>query len=342
MTLEQRILGKARELGFDVCGFSRAERPQRAEYFKEWLARGMAGTMTYLNRSAERRVNPELVLPGIRSVVSVGQSYFTGFLPDEIRTDPSRGIIASYAWGQDYHELMGHALEELAEFVQSLSADAKTKAYVDTGPVLEREAAERAGLGFIGKNTMLIHPRLGSNLFLGEILTTVDLTPSPPPRQMPSCGSCTRCVDICPTHALPAAHVMDARLCISYLTIEFRGSVPLELRPKMGNHIFGCDDCQICCPWVKRFSTPTRQTAYENVLNRKAPRLVELAKLTEFEFLEMFKGSPVLRPKYEGFLRNVAVAIGNWKTPEARAALSPLLRHESGLVREHAEWAASQ
>ena len=142
--------------------------------------------MTYLNRSAERRVNPELVLPGIRSVVSVGQSYFTGFLPDEIRTDPSRGIIASYAWGQDYHELMGHALEELAEFVQSLSADAKTKAYVDTGPVLEREAAERAGLGFIGKNTMLIHPRLGSNLFLGEILTTVDLTPSPPPRQMPS------------------------------------------------------------------------------------------------------------------------------------------------------------
>jgi epoxyqueuosine reductase len=339
MTLEQRISGRARELGFELCGISRAERPARAEFFKDWLVQGMAGNMTYLNRSAERRVTPELVLPGVKSVISVGQSYFTGFLPEEIRKDPSRGIIASYAWGDDYHELMGHALEELAEFVQSLSADVKTKAYVDTGPVLERETAERAGLGFIGKNTMLIHPKLGSNLFLGEILTTLELAPSSPPKSKPSCGSCTRCLDVCPTHALPEAHVMDARLCISYLTIEFRGAIPLELRPKMGNHIFGCDDCQTCCPWVQRFSTPTRQRAYENVIERKAPKLADLAKLSEAEFLEMFKGSPVLRPKYEGFLRNVAVAIGNWKSVEARGALEPLLKHESAIVREHAEWA---
>lgn len=339
MTLEQRISGKARELGFDLCGISRAERPGRAEMFTEWLAQGMAGTMTYLNRSAERRVTPELVLPGVKSVISVGQSYFTGFLPEELRTDPSRGIIASYAWGQDYHELMGHALEELAEFVQSLSGDVKTKAYVDTGPILEREVAERAGLGFIGKNTMLIHPKLGSNLFLGEVLTTLELAPTPLPKSMPSCGSCTKCQTVCPTHAFPSEYVLDSRLCISYLTIEFRGAIPLELRPKMGNHIFGCDDCQTCCPWVQRFSTPSRQRAYENVIERKAPKLAELAKLSEAEFLEMFKGSPVLRPKYEGFLRNVAVAIGNWKSEEALAALQPLLKHECTLIREHAEWA---
>jgi epoxyqueuosine reductase len=302
----------------------------------------MAGTMTYLNRSAERRVTPKLVLPGVKSVISVGQSYFSGFLPDEIRKDPSRGIIASYAWGQDYHDLMGHLLEELAEFVQFLATDVDTKAYVDTGPVLEREMAERAGLGFIGKNTMLIHPKMGSQFFLGEILTTLELEPSPPLRNLPSCGSCTRCLDICPTHALPTAHVLDARLCISYLTIEFRGSIPVELRSKMGNHIFGCDDCQTCCPWVNRFSTPTQQKAYENVLERKAPKLADLAKLTESEFLEMFKGSPVLRPKYEGMMRNVAVAIGNWKSPDARRALDPLLIHESPLVRAHAVWAASQ
>ena len=335
------ISAKARELGFDLCGFSRAEHSLREPHVRKWLADGMAGNMTYLNRSAERRINPELVLPGVKSVISVGQSYFTGFLPEEIRTDPSRGIIASYAWGQDYHDLMGHALEELAEFVQSHGVDAKTKAYVDTGPVLEREVAERAGLGFVGKNTLLIHPKMGSNLFLGEILTTLELEPSPLPKKV-SCGSCTRCLDVCPTHAFPSAYVLDSRLCISYLTIELRGSIPVDLRAKMGNHIFGCDDCQTCCPWVNRFSTSTRQQAYANTIERKAPKLVELAKLREADYLEMFKGSAVLRPKYEGFMRNVAVAIGNWKSADAEIALQPLLKHESELVREHAEFSLTR
>ncbi|NUO18866.1 tRNA epoxyqueuosine(34) reductase QueG [bacterium] len=332
------ISAKARELGFDLCGVSRAVPSPHGEQVRTWLANGMAGRMTYLNRSAERRINPELVLPGVASVISVGQSYFTGFLPDEIRNDPSRGIIASYAWGQDYHDLMGHALEELAEFVQSLSFDVKTKAYVDTGPVLEREVAARAGLGFIGKNTLLIHPKMGSNVFLGEILTTLELEPSRPPKRV-SCGSCSRCLDVCPTHAFPSAYVLDSRLCISYLTIELRGSIPVDLRAKMGNHIFGCDDCQTCCPWVNRFSTHTRQQAYANTIERKAPKLAELAKLSGAEFVEMFRGSAVLRPKYEGFMRNVAVAIGNWNTEDAIVALEPLLKHESELVREHAEWA---
>lgn len=338
MTPEQQILTKARELGFDLCGFAQATVPLRGEKYREWLAAGMAGTMTYLNRTVERRTDPEKVLPGVKTIISVGQSYFTGFLPEEIRNDPSRGIIASYAWGQDYHDLMGHALEELAEFVQGLGVDAQTKAYVDTGPVLEREVAERAGLGFIGKNTLLIHPKMGSQLFLGEILTTLELEPSPLPR-LPSCGSCTKCLDVCPTHAFPSAYVLDSRLCISYLTIEYRGSIPIPLREKMGNHVFGCDDCQTCCPWVNRFSTPTRQQAYENVLERKAPKLASLARLNEAEFNELFCGSAVLRPKYEGFMRNVAVALGNWKSRDALDALLPLLMHESEVVREHAEWA---
>lgn len=334
---EQRIVERAKALGFDLCGFARPLPSARGKHVREWLAAGMAGTMTYLNRSVERRLNPELVLRGVKSIISVGQSYFTGFLPDEIRRDPSRGLIASYAWGDDYHDLMGHALHELAEFVSSLG-DCATKVYVDTGPLLEREVAEQAGLGFVGKNTLLIHPKMGSQLFLGEIVTTLELTPSSPLRT-PSCGSCTNCLTVCPTHAFPSAFVLDARLCISYLTIEYRGSIPLELRAKMGNHIFGCDECQTCCPWVKRFSSPTRQKAYENVLERKAPKLADLARLGEAEYQTMFARSPVLRPKYEGFMRNIAVALGNWRSLEARNALEPLLQHESALVREHAEWA---
>ncbi len=337
-SISDLISAKARDLGFDLCGFARALPSDRGDFVRNWLADGMAGNMTYLNRSVERRLNPELVLPGVKSVISVGQSYFTGFLPDEIRRDPSRGIIASYAWGQDYHDLMGHALEELAEFVQGLGVDAKTKAYVDTGPVLERDVAARAGWGFIGKNMLLIHPKMGSQLFLGEILTTLELPPTSLPMNV-SCGSCSRCLKTCPTHAFPSEYVLDSRLCISYLTIELKGSIPVELRTKMGNHIFGCDDCQTCCPWVNRFSTQTRQQAYDNAIERKAPKLSTLAKLSEREFWEMFGGSAVLRPKYEGFMRNVAVAIGNWDSVEAMDAIQSLLKHESALVREHAEWA---
>lgn len=338
MTTIEQLAARARALGFDLFGIAPAVRSAREHEFRRWLANGYGGTMTYLNRTAERRIDPERVLAGVRSILVVGQSYFTGFLPETIRRDPSRGIIASYAWGQDYHDLMLLALAELADFVSHVAPDAETKCYVDTGPVLEREVAARAGLGFTGKNTLLIHPRMGSQLFLGEILTTAELEPSPLPQQ-PSCGSCTKCLDICPTHAFPAPYVLDARLCISYLTIEYRGSIPIELRSKIGNHIFGCDDCQSCCPWVNRFSTATRQAAYASVLERKAPRLAELAKLSATEFAEKFRGSPVLRPGYEGFLRNVAVAMGNWRSDDSLRALEPLLDHDSALVREHAEWA---
>ncbi|MBK6911103.1 MAG: tRNA epoxyqueuosine(34) reductase QueG [bacterium] len=218
LTLEGRIVARARELGFDLCGIAPAA-PRRGAEFRAWLKEGYGGRMTYLNRSVMRRTEPERILKGVRTVISVGQSYFTGYLPEEIRRDPSRGIIASYAWGDDYHVLMAQALQELGDFVREHVPGAATHWCVDAQPVLERDAAERAGLGFIGKNTMLIHPKLGSQFFLGEILTTADLTPSPPPR-LPSCGSCTKCLDVCPTHAFPVPYVLDARLCVSYLTIE--------------------------------------------------------------------------------------------------------------------------
>jgi epoxyqueuosine reductase len=341
------IQTRARELGFERVGFAPASPPARADTFRRWLSEGKAGTMTYLNRSADRRSDPQLVLPGARTIISVAQSYFSGRLPADIRNDPSRGLIASYAWGHDYHDVLLKKLEALADFISSLPSSfilhpsSFQKAYTDTGPLLEREFGERAGIGFIGKNTLLIAPKMGSTFFLGEIITTLELPPSPL-AAMPSCGSCTRCLDICPTHAFPTAFVLDSTLCISYLTIELKGVIPRALRSKMGNHIFGCDDCQDCCPWNQRFSTETREAAYRATLERQAPHLAGLARLSEAEFKEKFVHSPVLRPGYAGFLRNVAVALGNWATPEALDALEPLLIHPSPLVRLHAAWAAAQ
>ena len=339
--LRQAIETQAKERGFDRLGFAPAAPPARAEFFKNWLAEGKAGTMTYLHRSAERRTDPQRVLPGVRTIISVAQSYFTGKLPVEIRNDPSRGLIASYAWGKDYHDVLLAKLIELAKFVEELAPGHATKSYVDTGHILERDHGARAGLGFIGKNTLLISPQIGSTFFLGEILTTLDLPPSPPVR-MPSCGSCTRCLDVCPTHAFPTAYVLDSTLCISYLTIEYRGIIPRQLRAKMSNHIFGCDDCQDCCPWNQRFSKETGEPSYRALLDRQAPRLNELAALTDAQFRERFFGTAVLRTRHSGFLRNVAIALGNWGSEEALESLEGLLRSEDPLVRTHAVWAVAQ
>ncbi len=336
-SLKAAIETHARELGFERIGFAPALPPQRADRFRQWLAEGKAGTMTYLHRSAGRRADPRRVLEHAQTIISVGQSYFTGQLPDDIRRDPSRGVIASYAWGQDYHEVLLAKLQELARFVEELAPGHTSKCYVDTGHLLEREHGARAGLGFIGKNTLLIAPQMGSTFFLGEILTTLGV-PQTVPVRMPSCGSCTCCLDVCPTHALPTAYILDSTLCISYLTIEYRGIIPRELRAKMGNHIFGCDDCQDCCPWNQRFSKPTTEAAYQATLERQAPHLSELAKLTAPHFHERFAGSAVLRSRYQGFQRNVAVALGNWGLKDALESLKHLLRHENEVVRLHAAW----
>lgn len=339
--LAKEIEFRAKELGFDRIGFAPAAPPARAEYFKQWLAEGKAGTMTYLNRSAGRRVNLQVVMEGVGTIISVAQSYFTGRLPEEIRNDPSRGLIAAYAWGQDYHEVLLNKLIELAGFVEELAPGYPTKCYVDTGHILERDHGERAGLGFIGKNTLLISPQMGSTFFLGEILTTLKLPPSPLAR-MPSCGSCTRCLDICPTHAFPTAYVLDSTLCISYLTIEFRGTIPRHLRAKMSNHVFGCDDCQDCCPWNLRFSKETNEAAYRAALDRQAPLLSDLALLTENKFRERFAGTAVLRTKFTGFMRNVAIALGNWGSEGTLDSLERLLHSNDPLVRMHAVWGLAQ
>jgi epoxyqueuosine reductase len=340
--LVKAIRDKALELGLDLIGFAAAAPPARADFFAQWLSEGKAGTMSYLNRSLSRRSDPAQVLEGVKTIISMAESYYTERLPDGIRCDPARGIIASYAWGRDYHEVLLDKLKALAAFIDSLAPQSRSKVYTDTGPIFEREYGERAGLGFIGKNTMLISPRIGSTFFLGEILTTLELPLSPKPKVLPSCGSCIRCQTTCPTHAFPAEYVLDSTLCISYLTIEYKGIIPADLRPLMGNHIFGCDDCQSCCPWNDRFSRPTTEAAYHARLERQAPRLTAMASLTESDFKDQFAESPVLRPGYAGLLRNVAVALGNWGTPEAADSVLSLGEHSSPLVRLHAVWAAGR
>ena len=337
----QAVIQQAAELGLDRVGFAPASPPPRAQFFRRWLTEGRAGTMTYLNRTAERRVDPQKVLSGARTVIMVGQSHFTEKLPSEVRSDPSRGVIAAYAWGKDYHEVLLDKLKRLARRIEELCPGTRSVCYADTGPVLERDFAELAGLGFVGKNTLLIAPRMGSLLFLGEILTTAELPPSPA-MHMPSCGSCTRCLAACPTGALISPHVLDARHCISYLTIEYKGIIPRELRSRLGNHIFGCDDCQDCCPWNDRFATVTREPAYHGDIGRKAPPLSELAGLTEGGFRARFRGSAVLRPGYACFLRNVAVALGNWRDEGATKPLQRLAFHSGALVRLHVAWALGQ
>ncbi len=375
MTLAERIETRAHELGFDLVGIAPADLAPHAQAYADWIAAGYAGELAYMTRQPDRRSDPRRVLPGAQSVIVVGLNYYTMELPDAIRRDPSRGLIARYAWGVDYHELMTPRLEELSQFVREESRrtgipmPVETKVYVDTGPVLERDWALSAGLGFIGKNTCLIQPRLGSWLFLGVIITTAKLETAADLRRMnsasagpsrlkptspdnhrihsmtaasqayPSCGTCTRCLTACPTQAFPRPYVLDARRCISYLTIELKGSIPLELRPLLGNRIFGCDICQEVCPWPTRFARPTTERAlFAAEIDRAAPRLIDLANLSDEAFKQRFAGTPIVRSKRRGLLRNVAVALGNWGSTEARAALRQLAADADPIIAEHAQW----
>jgi epoxyqueuosine reductase len=345
MNLTERIKSRAVELGFDLVGIAPAGVALHAEAYADWIAAGMHGEMAYMARNPDRRSQPERIVPGAQSVIVVGLNYYTIDLPDEVKSDPSRGLIARYAWSADYHEVMVPRLEQLAQYIREVTGeDARTKTYVDTGPVLERDWALAAGLGFIGKNTCLINPRLGSWLFLGVIITDAEVSPlSQPGRAVGgkrvSCGTCTRCLTACPTNAFPAPHVLDARRCISYLTIELKGSIPIELRPLIGNRIFGCDICQDVCPWPTRFATPTKERSFFPIdIDRAAPKLIDLAQLSEEDFKRRFAGTPLLRTKRRGLLRNVAVALGNWGSAEARAALEMLARDDDPIISEHAQW----
>ncbi len=352
---------KALAMGFDLVGFAPAGPTPGAQVFADWLAQGMHGQMGYLAREPHKRGDPRNVLAGAQTVIMVGVSYETLAVPHALLQDPSRGRIARYAWGADYHDIITPRLREYGEWVSK-----ESRAYVDTGPILERAWAEQAGLGFIGKNTCLIHRERGSFLFLGAVLVNQELTiddlaidhsqtnnvsnhrPAPHARRpaLCGCGNCTRCLTACPTQAFPAPGVLDARRCISYLTIELKESIPVEMRPLMGNWIFGCDICQDVCPYVRRYSVPTQsdmgKTFYPIDVDRAAPKLVDVLKLDRAGFNARYTGTPIVRTKRRGLLRNACIAAANWGNAEALPVLNALLDDDEPLVREHAAWAVTR
>ena len=350
--ITDKIKTRAFELGFDLVGISPAQPARTANFYADWLARGFAGEMSYLHRHLEKKKDPRKLLPDACSVISLGMNYFTFNIPEEIKQDVSRGIISRYAWGADYHDIIHRKLKKLLRFMESeVGGEIHARAYVDTGPILEREVANNGGIGWFGKNTNLINPKLGSWFFLAEILVDVELEyDNTPPKG--SCGKCTRCIDACPTGALVAPYTLDSRRCISYLTVELKDSIPEELRPLMGNHIFGCDVCQDVCPWNRKAKPASERgfwpkaddkfTASRFSYSSVAPDLLSLMELSDAEFRARFKHSPIKRTKRKGFLRNVAVALGNWerqghKSPPA--VLTRALGDSEPLIREHAAWA---
>lgn len=343
--LTELLKEEARRLGFNRVGVIAAAPGQRLVAYLDWLQRQYHGEMGYLARPDRiaRRQDPALILPGIQSIVCVGLDYYTVTPPPEITADPARGRISNYAWQVDYHEVMTPRLEQLSRWLQMMSGRnaVQSRAYVDTGAILERDHGEQAGLGFTGKNTMLIDPRRGSWFFLGELLTTISLQPDEPKR-MPGCGRCTRCLTACPTDAFPAPYQLDARRCISYLTIELKGWIPRDLRPLMGNWIYGCDVCQDVCPF-NRFAPETVEPVFKPLgWDAAAPPLLELLTLDEARFQTRFAHSPIQRIKRGRFLRNVCVAVGNWGDAAAVPHLASLLTDPDPLVRGHAAWALGQ
>jgi epoxyqueuosine reductase len=318
MTLSDAIQREASHLGFQAVGFSRVVEPAPGrpdpvvlhlrERLLGWLARGYHGAMDWMARDPARRADPRAVLPGCRTIISVAMNYYTGHQPDE---SPGHGRIARYAWGRDYHDVLRDRLERLAATITALAPEACVRHYVDTGPVMEKVWAQQAGVGWIGKHSNLVSHRYGSWLLLGSLLTTLELEPDPPGTDL--CGSCTLCLQACPTGAITEPYMVDARRCISYLTIELRGdghAIPPELARKMGNRIFGCDDCLEVCPYNVN-ATPTEEPAFQPSPMALAPRLTELAGLSEQAFTAAFRHSPLLRPKHSGFLRNVRIALRN-------------------------------
>lgn len=323
----------AYELGFDVCGIASTARSQYADYLKRWVAEGKAGEMQWLARNVERRIDLEAVLPGARCVVVVGLNYYQ---KDSESGEGKHGRVARYALGGDYHEIMEPRLRLLAGRLTEQGA--QSKVYVDTGPVMEKPLGQRAGLGWQAKSTMLLSEKFGPWLFLGEVITTLDLEPDKPGADR--CGKCTRCLVACPTEAITAPYQLDARRCIAYLTIELKGSIPLEFRRMIGDRIYGCDECLEVCPW-NRFAQQTREVKFARVAGVEMG-LHELLSLTNEAFKQAFRGSPILRVKRRGLLRNVCVALGNIGTAEDVPILKRALEDKEELIREHAAWAISE
>jgi len=327
----------AAECGFEIAGVARVEPLAEAEYYRTWMANGMAGEMHYLTgRRGDMRDDPRTLLPAARSVICVGKLYNSSRPYSTAVTLEDQGWISRYAWGDDYHDVIRKGLARLESMLREEAGEFESKICVDTAPLLERALARRAGLGWIGKNTSLINQARGSWFFLGELLVSLDITPDTPPPDR--CGTCTRCIDACPTSAIVTAEgpgwAVDSRLCISYFTIELRGTIPEEHRGGIGLHVFGCDICQDVCPWNGRAGV---SAAFEP--RYYAPPLERLAALSEDEFREMFRETPVTRARYAGFLRNVCVAMGNSGSERFRLALERLAAHTDPVIGEHARWA---
>ena len=334
-SIKHQIVARAAELGFDSCRVARAEKPRSAAEFRTWLNDGAAGTMEWLHRGEEKRCDPALVLAGARSVIVVAMSYWQG---EQAQSGaPKPGRIARYAWGDDYHDVM---LEKLRNLEAVLAEHGGTqKSYVDTGPVLERDFAAEAGIGWHGKSTMLLDQKLGTWFFLGEILTTLELPPDAP--QQARCGTCTRCITACPTNAITEPHRLDARRCISYLTIELKGSIPLEFRPLIGDRIYGCDTCLDVCPW-NRFAAVSREARFSARPAVATMQLRDYLSLDDEQFRTLFRGSPIKRIKRRGLLRNVCVALGNVGDTTDLPALRRAAADPEPLIAEHAAWAISR
>ena len=336
-SLTQDIKGFTHELGFEIVGVSPVRPSSQADFYSEWVDMGYGGEMGYLERGAYKRTDPRLIVPGARSIISVGMNYYFEDETEESEAKAPTGIISRYARGDDYHLIMEPKLKELVGFIENgLGREIEVKVYVDTGPVLERELASQARVGWFGKNTMLINTRLGSFIFLGEILVDVELDYDRPEGE--HCGRCTLCLTACPTDAFVAPYLLDARRCISYLTIELKGPIPIELRPLMGNLVFGCDICQDVCPWNRRIPFG-REDAFRPHQGLTAPELIPLMGLSEEEFRSRFRRSPIKRAKRRGFLRNVAVALGNSGDRGAVPALVKALKDPEPLTRGHSAWA---
>jgi len=333
--LAARAKALALEEGFDLAGIATAEAPPEARFFAEWVGRGYAGEMAYLTSQVAKRSDLRNAFPWARSVISVALQYDTPH-PYSTQVGGEGGWIARYAWGDDYHDVMKALLDRLVARLEAEFGLFQAQTYVDTGPIVERAYAAAAGIGAWGKNTCLLHPEHGSWFFLGEVVTDLDLASDAPRPDM--CGSCTACLDACPTQAFPAPYVLDATRCISYLTIEVKGEIPEEWRPGVGQHVFGCDICQDVCPWNRRRRRQARD-AFEPRPGLVAPDLAELARLNDEGFRERFRRSPVKRAKRRGLLRNVAVALGNSGDRSRLPVLEALAADPDPLVREHAQWA---
>jgi epoxyqueuosine reductase len=341
-TLATDIKAWARELGFADVGISGTDLGKDEAYLERWLADGHHGEMEYMSRHGTRRSRPAELEPGTLRVVSVRMDYVPPGTANawDVINDGDKAYVARYALGRDYHKVMRNRLQKLAARIGERIGDFGYRAYVDSAPVLEKALARNAGLGWIGKHTVLINKRAGSYFFLGELYTDLPLPVDEPATA--HCGSCRRCIDICPTQAIVGPYRLDARRCISYLTIELKGSIPEELRAPIGNRIFGCDDCQLICPWNK-FAQEATEPDFAPRHSLDGPKLVDLFAWTEAEFLARTEGMAIRRTGYEGWLRNLAVGLGNAPTStEILAALEARANDPSEVVREHVAWARAQ